>query len=224
MIIHGWGCHTRLGAMEEGTRTEIRFDVGENDLIEWYRCAVLQHRGERFRRKAVLVLIVIAAMGCMVPSLVQGVPLAPFHYAVMVVAAALLVGLPIWWRAAPARTVRLYLSQTKGVVGECFVRLDKRGIAWQGPLSRAWLDWELVNDISHDADYVTIWMGREHPIVIPRRGAFESSQELQRFADLARRMRSAAPSYERNCPRCKYDLRGTETVGCPECGWQRGSG
>lgn len=25
-----------------------------------------------------------------------------------------------------------------------------------------------------------------------------------------------------HCPRCDYDLRGVEEVGCPECGWERG--
>lgn len=110
-------------------------------------------------------------------------------------------------------------DRARGMLEPHRVDLDDEGCALASRLYRAWWSWALVSDIRLEHRFVVIEVGGS-PIAIPSR-SFGDASGTDAFVAEARRLRAAAPTYERTCPSCGYRIDTSPEPGCPECGWSR---
>jgi hypothetical protein len=123
-------------------------------------------------------------------------------------------------RTLPRRMVREMVRRQRQ--GDLFERMQATiapdGLHIETPRTRTRWRWHAVRNLRNatDADYFQL--SDVQAVIIPHR-AFPDEETRREAVAAAEAWRAAAPFYERTCPECNYDLRGTFERRCPECGW-----
>ncbi len=202
----------------------IEFDLTEEDFVAYYRDAIRTSSTRRKQHWVILCMVVGVPLLLAGPSVVQGTRLDAFQYVILVLAGVLLIALPLYWRIEPSinarRSVRRLAGTRLDPVGPMRVMIDPQRIVFERSSFGVWATWDMINSTRATQDHFYVTIAECSTVIIPAR-VFDNRGDFDQFTEQIEAYRHAKPSYERVCPMCKYDLGGSVSAGCPECGWKR---
>ncbi len=202
----------------------IEFDLTEEDLVAYYRDAIRTSSTRRKQHWVILCMVVCVPLLLAGPSVVLGSRLDAFQYVFLTLAGVLLIALPLYWRIEPTinaqRTVRRTAVTRFDPVGPMWVVIDPRRIIFEQSSLGGWATWDMISSTQTTQDHFYVTIAEHSTVIIPAR-VFDNRGDFDQFTEQIEAYRDATPSYERICPMCKYDLGGSVSAGCPECGWKR---
>ncbi len=202
----------------------IEFDLTEEDLVAYYRDEIRLSSTRRKQHWVILCMIVCVPLLLAGPSVVQGGTLDAFQYVILTLAGVLLIALPLYWRIEPSINARRSVRRPTGTrfdpIGPMRVMIDPQRIAFERSSLGMWATWDMISSTRATQDHFYVTIAEDSLVIIPAR-VFDSRRDFDQFTEQIEAYRDATPSYERVCPMCKYDLGGSVSAGCPECGWKR---
>ncbi len=98
--------------------------------------------------------------------------------------------------------------------------IDPQRIVFERSSLGMWATWDMISSTRATQDYFYVTIVESSTVIIPAR-VFDNRGDFDQFKEQINVYRAAEPSYERVCPTCRYDLSGSASAGCPECGWRR---
>jgi len=201
----------------------VTFDVTRADLESSVgrRLADSTAKGS-IRQAFVLCLFVALLVGFMIFGITTGWVRVVAVSIYGLSSAALLFNLVKLGRNPTAKVVDQLIvgCGEKTVLGPERVTISSGGVSGDHAYQTLRHAWPGVESIDDDEQGVSIRTGALTSYFIPRR-AFTTGEEMTRFVKAARQWRSGAANWHNECPKCRYDLRGANREGCPECGWRR---
>ena len=201
----------------------VNIDVTRDDLE-----ASMQHRlvgstaKKSVRQAFVMCLFVALLVGFMIFGMTTGWVRVVVVSIYGLFSASLLFILVKLGRSPAAKVVDQLIAGCgeKAVLGPDRITISSCGISGDHAHQTLTHAWPGVESIDEDEHGVSIKTGALTSYFVPRR-AFGTIEELTKFVAAARKWRSEAANWHKNCPECGYDLRGAHREGCPECGWRR---
>ncbi|MEE8153715.1 MAG: hypothetical protein V3T53_02015 [Phycisphaerales bacterium] len=202
----------------------IEFDLTEEDLAAYHRDEIRSSSTRRKQHWVIICMVVCIPLLLAGPSVVQGSTLDPFQYMILALSGVLLIALPLYWRIEPGinarRSVRRLAGTRLDPVGPMRVTIDPQRIVFERSSFGVWANWGMISSTRATQDHFYITIAESSTVITPAR-VFDNRGDFDQFTERINGYRDASPSYERTCPTCSYDLSGSASAGCPECGWRR---
>jgi hypothetical protein len=122
-------------------------------------------------------------------------------------------------RTAARTTMEQWARDNPDYIGETKVELDWRGVRHTAKNSETQLLWPVFRTVRCTLDHVFLEMSDGGGVLIPRRACTREG-EFARLLFCVNEWREVDAGIE-SCPVCGYALKGQQTAGCTECGWNR---
>lgn len=202
----------------------VEFDLTEEDFVAYYRDTIRTSSTRPKQHWLILCMVVCVPLLLAGPSVVQGSRLDAFQYLIFILAGVLLIALPLYWRIEPNINARRAGRRIAGTrldpAGPMRVIIHPQRIVVEQSSLGEWATWDMISSTRATQDYFYVTIAEHSTVIIPAR-VFDNRGDFDQFTERIEAYRDASPSYERICPTCKYDLSGSASGGCPECGWKR---
>lgn len=105
-------------------------------------------------------------------------------------------------------------GKNKSLVGKHTLKADEEALQMSSEYITARMSWKLVERVDVLDNYILLYISAFSAEIVPR-SAFSTGSTMVEFLQLVGR-RAGVPV---KCPKCHYNLMGTQNGRCPECGY-----